>query len=85
VAEALQQGGHEIVYVTCGRQLRRVLCGDERAQCVASRVGSHQADHMRKLRCSQGHPARAVWFIGLRFVWLISQEEESRVEEILGA
>jgi UDP:flavonoid glycosyltransferase YjiC (YdhE family) len=32
VAEALQQGGHEIVYVTCGRQLQRY--------CVA--MSAHQ-------------------------------------------
>src|SRR5712691_1545322 len=83
VAEALQQGGHEIVYVTCGRQLRRY--------CVA--MSAHNvlpnAPDSTKLTICESCDARKhllreqFGLKGYDLSGLISQEDESRVEEIL--
>jgi len=83
VAEALQQGGHEIVYVTCGRQLRRY--------CVAMsahNVLPHAPDRHKLTICescdARKHLLREQFGLkGYDLSELISQEDESCVEEIL--
>ncbi|THJ16898.1 MAG: hypothetical protein CAF45_016935, partial [Nitrospira sp. CG24E] len=83
VAEALKQGGHEIVYVTCGRKLQRY--------CVAMsayRVAPAAPD-MNKLQICDLCDARKqiireqFGFKGCDMSELITSEDECHVEEIV--
>jgi hypothetical protein len=84
VAEALRQGGHEIVYVTCGRQLRRY--------CVAMsahRVAPAAPDVDKRQVCDLCDARKRIireqfGFKGYDLSELISQEGEHQVEELVG-